>query len=146
MGRAARHSPWAGRDICPRFWGSFTPSLITAGFIVANLWFKQAIALAVLVSTLTALVWYILAIACLFILRRREPELFGRYRAPLARVLPIAVVVLSGFAAWVYSGIDVKVLPLTAGLYVVGLAYYFFWSRGRIRTATPEEISARRTI
>jgi len=121
-------------------------SLIAAGFVIANLWFKQAIALAVLVSTLTALVWYILAIYCLFVLRRREPELFGRYRAPLARMLPIAVAVLSGFAAWVYSGIDVKVLPLTAGLYALGLAYYIFWSRGRIRTAAPEEISARRTV
>jgi ethanolamine permease len=121
-------------------------SLITAGFVVANLWFKQAIALAVLVSTLTALVWYILAIVCLFLLRRREPELFGSYRAPLARVLPVAVIVLSGFAAWVYSGIDVKVLPLTSVLYALGLAYYFFWSRGRIRTAAPEEISARRTV
>jgi ethanolamine permease len=121
-------------------------SLITAGFVVANLWFKQAIALAVLVSTLTALVWYILAIVCLFLLRRREPELFGKYRAPLARVLPVAVVVLSGFAAWVYSGIDVKVLPLTVVLYAIGLAYYLFWSRGRIRAAAPEEISARRTV
>src|SRR5262249_45339946 len=35
-----------------------TCGLITAGFVVANLWFKDAIAVAVLVSTLTALVWY----------------------------------------------------------------------------------------
>src|SRR6187455_1548898 len=33
-----------------------TCSLITAVFVVANLWFKDAIALAVLVSTLTALI------------------------------------------------------------------------------------------
>jgi ethanolamine permease len=118
-------------------------SIVTVGFIVANIWFKDAIALAVLVSTLTALIWYILAIVCLLILRRREPQLFRHYRAPLARVLPAAVVLLSALAVWVYSGIDVNVVPLTAGLYALGLLYYAFWSRWRIRTDAPEEDSAR---
>ncbi len=118
-------------------------SLITAGFIVANLWFKDAIALAVLVSTLTALIWYILAIWCLFVLRRREPELFRNYRAPVARVLPATVVVLSVFAAWVYVGIDIKVLPLTAALYAGGLAYFFCWSSSRLKRVAPEEQTAR---
>jgi ethanolamine permease len=118
-------------------------SLITAGFVVANLWLADAIAVALLVSTLTALIWYILAIGCLVLLRRREPQLFGRYRAPLYRTLPVAVVVLSAFAAYVYSGANVKVIPLTALLYVLGLAYYWFWAHGRIQTAAPEELSAR---
>ena len=118
-------------------------SLITCGFIVANLWFKEAIAVAVLISTLTALVWYILAMVCLFILRNREPELFRSYRAPLGHVLPVLVVVLSVFGAWVYSGIDVKVLPATGGLYLLGIGYYLFWSRRRLQAAAPEELSAR---
>src|SRR5207253_379416 len=42
-------------------------SAITAGFVVASYWFKEAIDVAVLVSTLTALIWYILAIVCLFL-------------------------------------------------------------------------------
>jgi ethanolamine permease len=121
-------------------------SLITAAFVVANLWFPKAILLALLVSTLTALVWYILAIWCLFALRRREPELFRHYRAPLVVVLPVAVVVLSVFAAWMYGGSNTAVLPLTAGLYVLGLAYFFLWSRARIQTAAPEELSARRKL
>jgi ethanolamine permease len=121
----------------------FTCGLITAGFVVAALWFRDAIAVAVLVSTLTALIWYILAMGCLFVLRRREPRLFGIYRAPLYRVLPTTVVVLSVFAVYVYSGIDVKVIPLTALLYALGLAYYWFWAHGRIRSAAPEELSAR---
>ena len=61
-------------------------SLITAGFVVANLWFEDAVAMAVLVSTLTALVWYILAMGCLYVLRQREPQLFCNYRAPLSRL------------------------------------------------------------
>src|SRR5205823_13217248 len=101
-----------------------TCSLITAGFVVANLWFKDAIDVAVLVSTLTALVWYVLAMGCLFVLRRREPGLFSAYRAPIYRVLPITVVLLSAFAIYVYSGIDVKVIPLTVFLYALGLGYY----------------------
>jgi ethanolamine permease len=120
-----------------------TGSVITAGFVVANLWFKDAIAVAVLVSTLTALVWYILAMGCLFVLRRREPNLFGAYRAPLYRVLPVTVVLLSVFAVYVYSGIDVKVIPLTALLYALGLAYYWFRGHSRIQQAAPEELGDR---
>ena len=45
--------------------------------MVAYSWFKDAINIAVLVSTLTALVWYILAMVCLLLLRRWEPQLFS---------------------------------------------------------------------
>lgn len=120
-----------------------TTSLITAGFVVANLWFKDAIAVALLVSTLTALIWYILAMGCLYVLRSREPEIFKNYRAPLYRILPFTVLVLSAFAMYVYSGIDVKVIPLTCLLYAIGLCYYWFWAHGRIQTAAPEEVAAR---
>lgn len=119
-------------------------SLITAGFVIANLWFKEAIAVAVLVSTLTALLWYILAMGCLLVLRRREPHLFATFRAPLHRLLPITVVLLSGFAIYVYSGIDVKVIPLTALLYALGLGYFWFFAQGHLRQAAPEELAARR--
>src|SRR5262249_58139832 len=95
-------------------------SLINAGFVVAALWFRKAIDVAVLVSTLTALVWYILAMGCLFLLRRREPGLFRTYRAPVYWLLPVTVIGLSAFCVWVYSGIDVKVIPLTALPYALG--------------------------
>jgi amino acid transporter len=118
-------------------------SLINAGFVVAALWFKKAIEVAILVSTLTALVWYILAMGCLCMLRRREPALFQTYRAPVYWLLPVTVIALSVFAVYVYSGIDVKVIPLTALLYALGLAYYWFWGHGRIQKAAPEELAAR---
>jgi hypothetical protein len=119
-------------------------SLITAGFVVANLWFKDAIDVAVLVSSLAALVWYILAMVCLFVLRRREPWLFTRYRAPLERTLPVAVVLLAGFSAWVYSADKVTVIYLTLVLYGVGLVYFGLWARGRLQKAAPEELAARK--
>jgi ethanolamine permease len=121
-------------------------SLVTALFVVASLWVENIGTIAVLVSTLTALVWYILAMGCLFVLRRREPHLFRTYRAPLYRVLPVTVVVLSAFAVYVYSIINVKVIPLTALLYALGLGYYWFWSHGRLQKAAPEELSARQAL
>ncbi len=119
-------------------------SLIAAGFVVANLWFDEAIEVAVLVSALTALIWYILAMGCLLVLRRREPGLFRTYQAPLYRVLPCTVVLLSGFAVYVYGELNVDVLPLTAVLYALGLGYYWFWSQGRLQQAAPEELAARK--
>src|SRR5262249_30404931 len=59
-----------------------------------------------LVAGLAALILYILTMACLIRLRRREPELFDAYRAPLGWLLPAAVVLLSGFAIFVYAGIE----------------------------------------
>ncbi len=119
-------------------------SLITAGFVVANYWFKDAINLVVLVSTLTALIWYILAMVCLFLLRRREPALFDKYRTPLYRLLPVLVVVLSAFALCMYSMANALVVPLTAALYAVGVGYFWFWARKRLQHAAPEELAARR--
>ena len=119
-------------------------SLITAAFVVASYWFKQAVDVAVLVSTLTALIWYVLAIVCLWLLRRREPALFDKYRTPLYRILPVAVVVLSAFAAFMYGIINVQVVPLTAALYAAGLGYFWFRARRRIRRAAPEELTALR--
>jgi ethanolamine permease len=146
LGRAGYLPPMLGKVHSTRrtpVVSLFVCSLITAAFVVANLWFKDAVAVAVLVSTLTALVWYILAMGCLYLLRLREPQLFKDYRAPLYHVLPVTVVLLSAFAVYVYAGIDVKVIPLTALLYALGLGYYWFWAHGRLQTAAPEEIAAR---
>jgi ethanolamine permease len=146
LGRAGYLPGWLGSVHLKRrtpIAALLTCSVITALFVVANFWFKDAIAVAVLVSTLTALIWYILAMGCLFLLRKREPRLFTSYRAPLQRLLPVTVVLLSVFAVYVYSGIDVKVIPLTALLYALGVGYYWFFAHGRIRSAAPEELAAR---
>lgn len=122
-------------------------SLLSAGFVVANVWFKDAISVAVLVSTLTALVWYVLAMICLVVLRRREPSLFQDYRAPVSRVLPWFVAVLSVFGIVAYASLrDAPVVfPLAAGLYALGIGYYWTCARGRLRSTAPEEQTARQT-
>jgi ethanolamine permease len=118
-------------------------SLITAGCTIVSFWYPDVGTVAVLVSTLTALIWYILAMGCLFLLRNREPELFVKYRTPVYRVLPITVVALSVFAAMMYSIINVQVIPLTAILYAVALCYFWFWAHRRLQHAAPEELAAR---
>jgi ethanolamine permease len=119
-------------------------SLLSAGFVVANFWFKEAIDVAVLVSTLTALVWYILAMVCLWLLRRREPHLFANYRAPLHHALPLIVVVLSLFSLAMYGIIQVQVIPFALVLYALGIGYFVIRGRKQIATAAPEELAARR--
>jgi ethanolamine permease len=118
-------------------------SLITAAFVVADYWYKEAIDVAVLLSTLTALIWYILAIGCLFVLRRREPELFHKYQTPLHRLLPIMVVLLSVFAVCMYSVAKAEVIPVTLVLYAAGLGYFWIVGRSRLQAAAPEELAAR---
>jgi ethanolamine permease len=118
-------------------------TFIAAGFVVANYWFKKAIDVAVLVSTLTALVWYTLAMVCLWVLRKREAGLFRTYHAPLYYVLPIVVVLLSVFSLALYGVIQRQVIPFTLVLYVGGVAYFMLWARRRIESAAPEELAAR---
>ncbi|MGE0605607.1 MAG: amino acid permease [Pirellulales bacterium] len=146
LGRAGYLPLWLGKVHTTRrtpVAALLASSLITAGCIIATIWFLQAVNVAVLISTLTALIWYVLAIGCLFVLRRREPRLFGNYRTPIYRMLPATVVLLSVFAAVVYSGINIQVVIPTAVCYALAVAYYWFFRRQRLELAAPEELSAR---
>jgi ethanolamine permease len=119
-------------------------SLVVAGFVVWSHVEDTIVTAAVLSCNLTALVWYVLAIRCLFLLRAREPDMARPYRVPLYPYLPALVAVMSLFAAavyaWEFRGL---VLWLTAGLYAVGLGYYFAVGRWQLVTAAPEELAAR---
>src|SRR5436309_8181080 len=92
-------------------------SVVTLVFIVFGHFFEQATAVAVLMSTLPALVWYVLAMLCLFVLRRKEPNLFRPYKVPVYPLLPVFVALLSVFAAFSYAKANVNVLLPTGALY-----------------------------
>lgn len=126
---AQRQTPWPALGAC---------SLLTAGFVVANLWFDEAIQAAVLVAGFAALVLYILSMWSLLQLRRREPQLFGGYHAPLGVWLPVSVVALSVIALAVYPRIDDNgvVVPVALGMYVIGAGYFAL--RGRKRMSLEE--------
>src|SRR5207249_1778150 len=113
------------------------------GFVVWGFFEEDAITNAVLTCNLTALIWYLLAIICLFVLRARYPEMHRPYRVPLYPILPLLVLGMSLFAAAVYGWLQKPiVLGLTAGLYGIGLAYYFLFARTRLKSAAPEELAA----
>jgi len=130
-----------------------TWSLVAAGFVVWGYFNEAAVVVAVLTCNLTALVWYVLAMICLFVLRVKEPNLPRPYKVPLYPVLPAAVIVMSLIAAGAYGiynpgetlGVSstTTVLLITAIMYAVGLANFFLYARTRLASAAPEELAAR---
>src|SRR5437879_2912680 len=109
-------------DVSIAFW-----SLVVAGFVVWGYFKREALDTAVLTCNLTALVWYVLAMACLFILRAKAPDMPRPYRVPLYPLLPMLVIGMSLFAAGVYvwyyfEGDKEIVIWITLAMYGVGLA------------------------
>jgi ethanolamine permease len=121
--------------------------LVVAGFVVWGYFNEQAVLVAVLTCNLTALIWYVLAMVCLFVLRRRDPHMPRPYKVPLYPVLPALVLLMSLFAAsiyaWYYQAKTPLVLWLALIMYAVGLIYYFVFARSRLVSAAPEALAAR---
>jgi ethanolamine permease len=140
----------------PRFLGRVHParrtpeisilvwSLVTAGFVIWGYFNERAVLVAVLTCNLTALIWYALAIVCLFLLRRQEPDMARPYKVPLYPWLPALVLLMSVCAAGVYGWLNEPiVLELTVIMYAAGLGYHFVFARRRLALAAPEELAAR---
>jgi ethanolamine permease len=126
-------------DVSIFFW-----SLVVAAFVIWGYFHSGAVQDAVLTCNLTALIWYVLAMVCLFILRRRDPHMPRPYKVPFYPVLPALVLLMSLFAAGVYGWLnEYSVLWVTLILYAVGLAYYLGVARRRLISAAPEELAAR---
>jgi ethanolamine permease len=119
-------------------------SLVVAGFVVWGYFNEKAVEVAVLTCNLTALIWYALAMVCLFRLRWKQPHLDRPYKVPLYPWLPTLVLGMSLFAAAVYGWLNKPiVLWLTLIMYAVGLGYHFTIARSRLVSAAPEELAAR---
>src|SRR5262249_35185886 len=111
----ARRTP----DVSIFFW-----SLTIAGFVIWRHFNRSGIDTAVLVCNHAALIWYALAIVCLFILRRRDPHLVRPYKVPGYPVVPALVFVMSVFTAGIYAWYYHEkpiILYLTLIAYAVGL-------------------------
>jgi len=121
-------------------------SLAAAGFVIWSYFNSRAVEVAVLTCNLAALIWYVLAMVCLYVLRVKEPDMPRPYKVPFYPFLPALVLVMSLFAAGVYAWEqNTVVLWVTAIMYAAGLAYYFGFARTRLATAAPEELAARRS-
>ena len=59
----------------------FVLSLVVAGFVGWGYFNEKAVLVAVLTCNLTALIWYALAMVCLFVLRWREPNMPAHTRS-----------------------------------------------------------------
>jgi amino acid transporter len=116
---------------------------VTILFILFGHFYEKATALAILISTLTAVIWYVLAMLCLIILRRREPELFRPYKVPSYPSLPVFVAVLSAIAGCLYAWVNVQVIVPTAILYAAAGIWYAVWARRKVLPVAPEEVAAR---
>src|SRR5262245_27726708 len=128
-------------DISIFFW-----SIVVAGFVIWGYFNEEAVEVAVLTCNLTALIWYALAMVCLFILRQRDPHLERPYKVPLYPVLPALVLLMSVFGAAIYVWyyfLEKPVLGLTLVMYAIGLGYHFGFARRRLMSAAPEELAAR---
>lgn len=118
-------------------------SAVAIGFIVWGYWNAAATATAILISTFTALIWYVLAVVCLFILRRSEPDLARPYRVPIYPWLPVFVALLAVFAGYYYGFYNQTILRWTGALYGFALLYYFLYARHQVEEHAPEEVAAR---
>jgi len=116
---------------------------VTILFILFGHFYEKATAVAILISTLTAVTWYVLAIVCLMILRRKEPELFRPYRVPVYPSLPVFVAVLAAIAGCLYAWSNVQVILPTAALYAAAVIWYLLWARKKVLAVAPEEVAAR---
>jgi amino acid transporter len=116
---------------------------VTIAFILFGHFYEQATAVAILISTLTAVIWYVLAVVCLVVLRRKEPGLVRPYKAPLYPWMPIFVAVLSAIAGCLYGWVNVQVLVPAALLYVAAGIWYGVWARKKVLSVAPEEVAAR---
>jgi ethanolamine permease len=116
---------------------------VTILFILFGHFYEKATAVAILISTLTAVIWYVLAMVCLVILRRKEPELFRPYKVPAYPSLPVFVAALSGIAGCLYVWSNVQVILPTAALYAAAAVWYACWARKEVLPVAPEEVAAR---
>jgi Amino acid transporters len=112
-------------------------------FILIGHFREKAAAAAILISTLAAVIWYVLAMLCLLILRRKEPALSRPYLTPVYPFMPVFVALLAAFSGYLYMWTNVQVIAPAAILYVAAGVWYWLWGRHHVLAAAPEEIAAR---
>jgi len=107
------------------------------GFLLAAI--TEDGALLINIAVFGATVSYVLMLASHIVLRRREPDLARPYRTPGGVVTSGIGLVLAAAAVVATFFVDEKAAAITAGIYVVALAYFGFYSRHRLVARAPEE-------
>lgn len=121
------------------YWALIVPG--TIGFLLAAI--TQDGALLINIAVFGATVSYVLLNLSHIVLRIKEPELERGYRTPGGIATTSVALVLSAVAVVATFVVDVYAASITAAIFAGAIAYYWFYSRHRIVTGSPDEEFAR---
>lgn len=107
------------------------------GFVLAAV--TQDGALLINIAVFGATVSYVLMMVSHITLRVREPDLARPYRTPGGIVTTSVALVLAIAAVLATFVVDVLAAGITAGIFVIALAYFWFYSRHHLVANAPEE-------
>ncbi|MBP2471349.1 ethanolamine permease [Crossiella equi] len=82
---------------------------------------------------------YVLMMVAHIVLRRREPDLPRPYRTPGGVVTTSIALVLAAAAVVATFLVDILAAGVTAGIFVLALGYFWFYSRHHLVAQAPEE-------
>lgn len=107
------------------------------GFVLAAV--TENGALMINIAVFGATVSYVLMMLAHIVLRVREPDLPRPYRTPGGIVTTSVALVLAAAAVIATFLVDVLAAAITAGLFLIALAYFWFYSRHHLVASAPEE-------
>lgn len=122
----SRHTPWVAL-LVPGTIGFILAAVIRNG--------DQLINIAVFGATVS----YVLLNLSHIVLRIKEPDLPRGYRTPGGIVTTSIALVLAVIALIATFVLDILAAGITAGVFVLALAYFWFYSRHRLVASAPEE-------
>lgn len=107
------------------------------GFLLAAI--TEAGDLMIQIAVFGATVSYVLMNVSHIVLRRREPDMPRPYRTPGGVITTGIATVLAVAAVIAVFVVDVIAAAITAGIFLVAMAYFWFYSRHRLVANAPEE-------
>jgi ethanolamine permease len=134
------------------YWALTVPAVISMTLIIALargltppegfLPLAYAGAIMVQISVFAALVTYIVMMLAYLVLKRREPDLERPYKAPGGVVMPaiaMIIAIVSLFAGVVYTTVTRWTIIWTIVAFLLGMVYFWLYSRHRLVAQAPEE-------
>ncbi len=121
-----RHAPWLALIV---------PG--TVGFVLAAV--TGAGDRMIQIAVFGAATSYVLMTLSHIVLRRREPDLERPYRTPGGVATTGVALALACLALVAVFLVDVVAASITLGIFVLALAYFWFWSRHHLVGVAPEE-------
>jgi len=122
----SRRTPWVAL-LVPGTIGFFLAAIIQDGDRLIN------------IAVFGAAVSYVLLNLSHIVLRVKEPDLPRGYRTPGGVLTTSIALVLAIVALIATFVVDVLAAGITAGVFVLALAYFWFYSRHRLVASAPEE-------